>query len=101
MAVWILIPDRLDDADAVLTKKSMGVFGTTAFTFFLAGMGDKTPIVTVALAVPFREFFGVVGCTRSVSCWGTYRLSILRTGFAQRLFSFLPLSSSSCLAALP
>jgi putative Ca2+/H+ antiporter (TMEM165/GDT1 family) len=60
MAVWILIPDKLDDADAVSTKHPMGVFGTTALTFFLAEMGDKTQIVTVALAARFHEFYGVV-----------------------------------------
>jgi hypothetical protein len=55
MAVWILIPDKLDDADAVLTKNSMGVFGTTVVTFFLAEMGDKTQIVTIALAARFHQ----------------------------------------------
>ncbi|MEI5997634.1 TMEM165/GDT1 family protein [Paraburkholderia bengalensis] len=60
MAVWILIPDKLDEAEAVTTKHSMGVFGTTALTFFLAEMGDKTQIVTIALAARFHEFFGVV-----------------------------------------
>lgn len=59
MAVWILIPDKLDDADAVSTKHPIGVFGTTA----LAEMGDKTQIVTIALAARFHEFFGVVAGT--------------------------------------
>ena len=63
MAVWILIPDKLDDADAVSTRKSLGVFGTTVVTFFLAEMGDKTQIVTIALAARFHEFFGVVAGT--------------------------------------
>jgi putative Ca2+/H+ antiporter (TMEM165/GDT1 family) len=63
MAVWILIPDKLDDADAILTRNSMGVFGTTVVTFFLAEMGDKTQIVTIALAARFHEFFGVVAGT--------------------------------------
>ncbi len=30
MAVWILIPDKLDDEDSISTTQSMGVFGTTA-----------------------------------------------------------------------
>ena len=63
MAIWILIPDRLDEADAVTTKGSFGVFGTTVVTFFLAEMGDKTQIVTVVLAARFHEFFGVVAGT--------------------------------------
>src|SRR5471032_1432374 len=28
MGVWILIPDKLDDADAIATKRAMGVFLT-------------------------------------------------------------------------
>jgi putative Ca2+/H+ antiporter (TMEM165/GDT1 family) len=63
MAIWILVPDKLDEADAVTTKGHMGVFGTTVVTFFLAEMGDKTQIVTVALAARFHEFFGVVAGT--------------------------------------
>jgi Ca2+/H+ antiporter, TMEM165/GDT1 family len=45
MAMWIFIPDKLDEADAVTAKGSMGVFGTTLMTCFLAGMGDRTQIV--------------------------------------------------------
>lgn len=41
----------------------MGVFGTTALTFFLAEMGDKTQIVTIALAARFHDFCGVVAGT--------------------------------------
>ena len=48
MAIWILIPDKIDDAEASRTR--FGVFGTTLVTFFLAEMGDKTQIATVALA---------------------------------------------------
>jgi putative Ca2+/H+ antiporter (TMEM165/GDT1 family) len=63
MAGWILIPDKLGDAGVVSTKLPMGVFGTTAITFFLAEMGDKTQIVTIALAARFHEFFWVVAGT--------------------------------------
>jgi putative Ca2+/H+ antiporter (TMEM165/GDT1 family) len=63
MAVWILVPDKLEDADAAVTKNTLGVFGTAAVTFFLAEMGDKTQIVTIALAARFHEFLGVVAGT--------------------------------------
>ncbi|GHC38734.1 UPF0016 family membrane protein [Alcaligenes pakistanensis] len=58
MAVWILIPDKIDDAEASRTR--FGVFGTTLVTFFLAEMGDKTQIATVALAAKYQEFWWVV-----------------------------------------
>lgn len=61
MAVWILIPDKLDDDDAKLAK--YGVFLTTFIAFFLAEMGDKTQIATVALAAKYHSFFWVVAGT--------------------------------------
>ncbi|CAG0986732.1 Putative manganese exporter [Methylophilaceae bacterium] len=62
MAGWTMIPDKLDDVE---TKAShMGVFGTTLLTFFLAEMGDKTQIATVALAAQYQAFlFVVIGTT--------------------------------------
>jgi Ca2+/H+ antiporter, TMEM165/GDT1 family len=60
MAGWILVPDKLSDAGVVSTKLPLGIFGTTALTFFLAEMGDKTQIVTIALAARFHEFYWVV-----------------------------------------
>jgi putative Ca2+/H+ antiporter (TMEM165/GDT1 family) len=54
MAVWMLIPDKLDDDDAPGASK-FGVFGTTVIAFFLAEMGDKTQIATVALGARFHD----------------------------------------------
>lgn len=61
MAVWTLIPDKFDDDDAQLAK--YGVFGTTLIAFFLAEMGDKTQVATVALAAQYQAFFAVVAGT--------------------------------------
>jgi putative Ca2+/H+ antiporter (TMEM165/GDT1 family) len=61
MAVWILIPDELDDDSAVATH--FGVFGTTVAAFFMAEMGDKTQVATVALAARFPELAWVVAGT--------------------------------------
>ena len=85
MAVWILIPDKLDDADAVSTKHPMGVFGTTALTFFLAEMGDKTQIVTVALAARFHEFYGLVAGTTLGMMLANVPVIYLGHKFADRL----------------
>ncbi len=62
MAAWILVPDRLDDAD-LRTQPRLGVFGTTLCAFFLAEMGDKTQIATVALGARFDSIAAVVAGT--------------------------------------
>ena len=51
-AVWTLVPDRLSDDEARVTER-FGVFGTTVVAFFLAEMGDKTQVATVALVARF------------------------------------------------
>lgn len=61
MGAWILVPDKIDDEDANLAR--FGVFGTTLVAFFLAEMGDKTQIATVALAAKYSAFFQVVAGT--------------------------------------
>lgn len=61
MAIWILIPDKLDEDDARLVQ--LGVFGTTTVAFFLAEMGDKTQVATVALAAQYGDFLWVVAGT--------------------------------------
>ena len=63
MAVWMLIPDRLDDAAAEGPGRRLGVFGTTVLAFFLAEMGDKTQIATVALAARYPDLLAVVAGT--------------------------------------
>jgi putative Ca2+/H+ antiporter (TMEM165/GDT1 family) len=61
MAAWTLVPDKLDDEDAPPPR--FGVFGATFIAFFLAEMGDKTQIATVALAAQFQAFVAVVAGT--------------------------------------
>ena len=61
MAIWTLIPDKFDEDDAKLSR--CGVFGTTLVAFFLAEMGDKTQIATIALAAQYHVFFSVVAGT--------------------------------------
>jgi putative Ca2+/H+ antiporter (TMEM165/GDT1 family) len=58
MAVWMLIPDKLDDTAS--QRGHLGVFGATVVAFFLAEMGDKTQIATVAMAARFDAFLPVV-----------------------------------------
>ena len=58
MAAWTLVPDKLDDEDTQLAK--YGVFMTTLIAFFVAEMGDKTQVATVALAARYDSLLAVV-----------------------------------------
>ena len=63
MAIWTLIPDKIDEAETTKGSK-YGVFGATLVTFFLAEMGDKTQIATVALAASYgTPLWVVIGTT--------------------------------------
>jgi putative Ca2+/H+ antiporter (TMEM165/GDT1 family) len=62
MAVWMLVPDKLDD-DSDAQPPRWGVFATTVLLFFLAEMGDKTQIATVMLAARFDTYVAVVAGT--------------------------------------
>lgn len=58
MAAWTLIPDKLDEDETKLAK--YGVFLTTLIAFFMAEMGDKTQVATVALAARYHDIVPVV-----------------------------------------
>jgi len=62
MAVWMLIPDKMEDDDAP-AKPRFGVFGTTVVAFFLAEMGDKTQVATVMLAAQYSAYYWVIAGT--------------------------------------
>lgn len=63
MAVWMLIPDKLEDEGETAHAPRLGVFGTTVVAFFLAEMGDKTQIATIMLAAQYQAFIWVVAGT--------------------------------------
>ena len=63
MAIWTLIPDEIEDEETQIARR-LGVFGATLVTFFLAEMGDKTQIATVALAAHYPDpVMVVIGTT--------------------------------------
>ena len=63
MAVWTLIPDKIE-AEETRVANHLGVFGATLITFFLAEMGDKTQMATIALAAHYgAPLIVVVGTT--------------------------------------
>jgi putative Ca2+/H+ antiporter (TMEM165/GDT1 family) len=61
MAGWALVPDTLDDASPATSR--FGAFGATALAFFIAEMGDKTQLATVALAARYDALAAVVAGT--------------------------------------
>ncbi len=62
MAIWALIPDKEDD-DQKPSRLQMGVFLTTAVSFFLVEMGDKTQVATAALAARYHAVLLVAAGT--------------------------------------
>jgi len=97
MAAWTLIPDRLDDAP----RDHLGVFVTTCFAFFLAEMGDKTQVATVALAARYAAFAPVVLGTTA----GMMLANVPVVFLGERLAAKLPLKvlrrvAAACFALL-
>ena len=63
MATWTLIAGNIEE-EGIQVAKRFGVFGATPITFFLAEMGDKTQIATVAMAAHYRApLMVVIGTT--------------------------------------
>ena len=63
MAIWTMIPDKIEEEETRVAGR-FGVFGATLVTFFLAEMGDKTQIATVAMAAHYASpLLVVIGTT--------------------------------------
>jgi putative Ca2+/H+ antiporter (TMEM165/GDT1 family) len=63
MAIWTLIPDKIEEEETQVARR-FGVFGATLITFFLAEMGDKTQIATIAMAAHYANpLWVVIGTT--------------------------------------
>lgn len=62
MAIWTLIPDKIEEEETKVSNQ-LGIFGATFITFFLAEMGDKTQLATIALAAHYSAPFAVVAGT--------------------------------------
>ncbi len=62
MGLWILVPDKLNENE-LPQRTASGVFATTVLSFFVAEMGDKTQVATIALAARFAQWIPVVAGT--------------------------------------
>lgn len=63
MAIWTLIPDEIEEEETKIAYQ-LGIFGATFITFFLAEMGDKTQLTTIALAAHYpNPWMVIIGTT--------------------------------------
>ncbi len=65
IGLWLLIPDHIDDAKgSKVADHAFQVFVLTVVLFFLAEMGDKTQIATIALGARYPDVLSVtIGTT--------------------------------------
>jgi putative Ca2+/H+ antiporter (TMEM165/GDT1 family) len=60
IGLWLLVPDHIDDAaESKVVDKAIQVFMLTLTLFFLAEMGDKTQIATIALGAKYDDVVAV------------------------------------------
>jgi putative Ca2+/H+ antiporter (TMEM165/GDT1 family) len=82
MAGWTLIPDKLDGDTRIASR---GAFITTLFAFFVAEIGDKTQIATLALAAGYSNLPAIVAGTTLGMMAANVPVVFLGTVFAKRL----------------
>jgi putative Ca2+/H+ antiporter (TMEM165/GDT1 family) len=94
MAVWTMMPDTIEDEETQVARK-FGVFGATLITFFLAEMGDKTQLATVALAAHYAQpVLVVIGTTL-----GMLLADVPAVFIGDRLGAKIPMKLVHCVAA--
>jgi putative Ca2+/H+ antiporter (TMEM165/GDT1 family) len=95
MAVWTMIPDRIEDDEARVAQR-LGVFGATLVAFFLVEMGDKTQIATIAMAAHFPSAILVVAGTTL----GMLIADVPAVFVGERLAARIPMRLVHAIAAL-
>jgi putative Ca2+/H+ antiporter (TMEM165/GDT1 family) len=94
MAAWIMVPDEVDGDEAPLAR--FGVFATTVIAFFVAEMGDKTQVATVALAARYSSAVSVVAGTTL----GMMLANVPAVYFGDRIAGNIPLKLVHGIAAV-
>ena len=93
IAAWAIKPDKLDDERPLLGR--YGVFAVTCAAFFLAEIGDKTQLATVALAARFDNLVAVVAGTTA----GMLVADVPAVIFAEKASVKIPVKAIRYLAA--
>jgi putative Ca2+/H+ antiporter (TMEM165/GDT1 family) len=83
MALWSLRPDQLGADDAPI--RPAGAFIATSVAFFIAEIGDKTQVATVALAAAFPGLFAVISGTTCGMLLANAPVVFFGKAFADRL----------------
>jgi putative Ca2+/H+ antiporter (TMEM165/GDT1 family) len=94
LAAWVFIPEKADERPHAAGH--YGAFLVTATTFFVAEMGDKTQIVTLALAAKFHNLLPVVAGTVA----GMMVIDVPTVLLAARITRIVPLKWIRIAAAL-
>ena len=99
MAVWTLVPDKLNLQDTRAARA--GAFATTLLAFFLMEMGDKTQIATVALAAQYQSLPAIVAGTTLGMMLANVPAVIVGDRFAHRLpIGYLRVAAATIFALL-
>jgi putative Ca2+/H+ antiporter (TMEM165/GDT1 family) len=83
MAIWTLKPDKLDESST--PPGAMGAFLATLTSFFLAEIGDRTQVATMALAAAYPSLLAVVAGTTLGMLVANAPAVVLGKTFAHRL----------------
>jgi putative Ca2+/H+ antiporter (TMEM165/GDT1 family) len=83
MSLWTLKPDALDEAAPGVRPR--GAFLTTLIGFFIAEIGDKTQIATMALAAAYSNILAVVAGTTTGMLLANAPVVFFGKAFAARL----------------
>jgi len=94
MALWTLVPDKLDDEEAKPSR--FGAFLTTTVAFFIVEIGDKTQIATIALGAQFQNVLLVTAGTTL----GMMLANAPAVYFGNRIIEIVPLKVVHMIAAL-
>jgi Ca2+/H+ antiporter, TMEM165/GDT1 family len=82
MALWALKPDTLQEDSRT---RPAGAFTATLVAFFIAEIGDKTQIATVALAAAYSNLAAVVAGTTAGMLLANAPVVFLGKAFSDRL----------------
>ncbi|RYG99651.1 MAG: TMEM165/GDT1 family protein [Alphaproteobacteria bacterium] len=94
MAAWNMVPGPASEPAA--TPARYGVFLTTLLAFFIAEMGDKSQLATVALAARYESMAAVVAGTTL----GMMLANVPAVVFGERTANRVPLALVHGIAAL-